>query len=64
MASVERETRKIISRLEREGWTRIHGGKHDKFEHPDKSGVLIVVPRHKEVSIGVAKDTADKAGWK
>lgn len=63
MASVERNSRKIISRLKREGWTQLHGGKHDKFEHPHRPGVLIVVPRHKQVSIGVAKDAAQKAGW-
>jgi predicted RNA binding protein YcfA (HicA-like mRNA interferase family) len=63
MPSPETNTRKIVSRLKREGWTLIHGGKHDKFEHPDKPGVLIVVPRHKEVSRGVAKDAAEKAGW-
>ena len=64
MPSLETKTRKIVSRLKREGWTLIHGGKHDdKFEHRDKPGVLIVVPRHKEVSRGVAKDAAEKAGW-
>jgi len=27
----ETDTRKIISRLEREGWVNIGGGSHDKF---------------------------------
>jgi predicted RNA binding protein YcfA (HicA-like mRNA interferase family) len=61
--AVERNTRKVISRLKREGWIAVHGGKHDKFGHPDRPGILIVIPRHKELSIGVAKDAAEKAGW-
>jgi predicted RNA binding protein YcfA (HicA-like mRNA interferase family) len=61
MASVETNTRKIIARLEREGWTREAGGKHDKYTHPTKRG-LIVVPRHKEQSRGVARSIAKLAG--
>ena len=30
----ETNTRKVIARLEREGWLKVHGGRHDKFEHP------------------------------
>jgi hypothetical protein len=30
----ETNTRKIIARLEREGWVISHGGRHDKFDHP------------------------------
>ena len=63
MASNETNTRKLIGRLQREGWTRVPGGKHDKFTHPDKPGTLIVVPRHREQSIGVARSIAKEAGW-
>lgn len=59
----ETNTRKVTSRLEREGWVRIHGGRHDKFEHPYHSGVTLIVPRHRELSTGVARDIAKKAGW-
>lgn len=62
MASVETNTRKIIARLEREGWVREEGGKHDKYSHPSKPG-LIVVPRHREQSRGVARSIAKSAGW-
>ena len=59
----ETNTRKIIARLEREGWQKVHGGSHDKFEHPARSGLTLIVPRHREVSPGVARDIARKAGW-
>ncbi len=59
----ETNTRKIVARLQREGWRKVHGGSHDKFEHLTKSGLLLIVPRHREVSPGVARDIAKKAGW-
>ena len=59
----ETNTRKIIVRLEREGWRNIGGGRHDKFEHPSRPELLLIVPRHREVSFGVARDIAKKAGW-
>jgi predicted RNA binding protein YcfA (HicA-like mRNA interferase family) len=63
MPSIETSTRKIVGRLQSEGWAREPGGKHDKYKHRDKPGVLIVVPRHKEQSIGVARSIAKSAGW-
>jgi predicted RNA binding protein YcfA (HicA-like mRNA interferase family) len=59
----ETQTRKIVARLEREGWVDVGGGKHDKFEHPARPGVLIIVPRHREQSPGVARSIARAAGW-
>jgi mRNA interferase HicA len=41
----------------------IGGGNHDKFTNPNREGVLIIVPRHRVVSPGVARDIAKKAGW-
>jgi predicted RNA binding protein YcfA (HicA-like mRNA interferase family) len=63
MAAPETNTRKIKRRLEREGWKNMGGGEHDLFEHPDKPG-RIIVPRHRSVSIGVARGIAKDAGWK
>jgi predicted RNA binding protein YcfA (HicA-like mRNA interferase family) len=62
--ALETNTRKIVRRLQREGWVNIGGGKHDNFERPEKPGVLIQVPRHREVSPGVARSIAKLAGWK
>jgi len=59
----ETNTRKIVARLQREGWRKAHGGSHDKFENPAQPGLTLIVPRHREVSPGVARDIAKKAGW-
>jgi predicted RNA binding protein YcfA (HicA-like mRNA interferase family) len=56
MPNLETNTRKIVRRLESEGWATRGGGAHDVFKHPSKSG-RIQVPRHREVSI------ARMAGW-
>ncbi len=61
MATLESNTRRIIRRLEREGWVKVGGSKHDVFKHPD--GRKIVVPRHRTQSIGVARGIAEKADW-
>jgi len=63
MRRLETNTRRIDARLERENWSRVAGGNHDKFTHPAREGVLIVAPRHRTVSPGVARDIAKKAGW-
>ena len=60
---METNTRKIVARLQSEGWVKVSGGKHDKFTHPARPGVLIVVPRHREQSPGVARSIAKSAGW-
>lgn len=62
MPTIETNTRKVIRILERDGWVCVGGTNHDKFEHPTKPG-LIVVPRHRELSPGVAKTIAKTAGW-
>ncbi|HET6234342.1 MAG TPA: type II toxin-antitoxin system HicA family toxin [Acetobacteraceae bacterium] len=62
MATVETNTRKIVARLTAEGWVDIDGSKHDKFEHANRSDMLIIVPRHKQLSPGVARSIAKLAG--
>jgi predicted RNA binding protein YcfA (HicA-like mRNA interferase family) len=64
MAAPETNTRKIKRRLERDGWINQGGAKHDLFEHPEKLGRFIIVPRHRTISIGVARGIAKDAGWK
>jgi predicted RNA binding protein YcfA (HicA-like mRNA interferase family) len=63
MPQLETNTRKIIARLEREGWVNVGGGKHDKFTNALRPGVAIIVPRHREQSLGVARSIAKAAGW-
>jgi len=62
MPIIETNTRKVLARLVREGWAKVRGGSHDKFVHPEKPG-LIIVPRHRELSPGVARSIARQAGW-
>jgi predicted RNA binding protein YcfA (HicA-like mRNA interferase family) len=63
VAQPETNTRKIIARLGREGWSNEGRGNHDKFTHPDRPGVLVIVPRHPKVTPGVARSIARVAGW-
>ena len=46
-----------------DGWTNIGGGSHDRFAHRDRPEMMIVVPRHREASPGVARSIAKAAGW-
>ncbi len=61
--AIETNTRRIVRRLERDGWVSRGGKKHEKFEHPDRPGQLVMVPRHTELSIGTARQIAKIAGW-
>lgn len=62
MPVCETNTRKVIARLQREGWINTGGGRHDVFKHCGKPG-RIVVPRHRALSPGVAREIAKIAGW-
>jgi hypothetical protein len=63
VATVETNTRKVVAGLRSEGWVEIGGNKHDKHEHVDRPDLLIIVPRHKQLSPGVARSIARLAGW-
>lgn len=62
MPAPETNRQKVVSRLKLEGWVEEHGGQHDKFKHPHRKG-RIVVPRHRTLSPGVARQIAKCAGW-
>ncbi len=62
-ASLETNRNKIVARLRREGWLARAGGRHDVYQHPAYPDRAIVVPRHRTVSIGVARSIAKAAGW-
>jgi predicted RNA binding protein YcfA (HicA-like mRNA interferase family) len=62
MPAPETNTRKIVARLEREGWVNQGGKRHDVFRHPEKAG-RIVVARHREQTPNVARQIAREAGW-
>ena len=60
---METNTRKIVSRLERDGWVNKGGSRHDLFIHPVKPGMMIPVPRHRELTPLTARSIAKAAGW-
>ncbi|MCC7346519.1 MAG: type II toxin-antitoxin system HicA family toxin [Variibacter sp.] len=62
-ASLETNRNKIVARLRREGWLARAGSRHDVYQHPGYPDRAIVVPRHRTVSIGVARSIAKAAGW-
>lgn len=57
---IETNTRKIVARLKKEGWLGVDGAKHNKLERDE---MVIIVPRHKTLSPGVARSIAKLAGW-
>jgi predicted RNA binding protein YcfA (HicA-like mRNA interferase family) len=62
MPAIETNRTRIVQRLEREGWTLArHGSEHDIYRHPAKG--VMVVPRHRTLSPGVARSIAKTAGW-
>ena len=63
MPIIETNARKIVRRLEAEGWRNVGGGSHDRFVHEGRPGDMIVVRRHREVSPGVGRSIAKAAGW-
>jgi len=60
---METKTTKIRKKLEKDSWfLERHGAAHDIYRHNTISGI-ITLPRHREVSLGVARSIAKKAGW-
>jgi hypothetical protein len=41
-----------------------HGRAHDIYEHPERPGHAIVVPRHRTLTLGVARSIANSADWR
>ena len=60
---MDTNTNRIKRKLERDGWYLVrHGGGHDIYRHPRVKGI-ITLPRHRELSPGVVRSIAKKAGW-
>jgi hypothetical protein len=57
----ETNTAKIKARVESEGWEMAGGAKHDKYRKAGHSAIM--VPRHRTVTLGVARSIAKAAGW-
>lgn len=57
--------RKDLDRaLKQAGWTIFSGGGHDMATNPQKPGVKIPLPRHKEINENTAKAILKAAGLK
>ena len=54
---------KIVTRLIADGWNSEGGAKHEKFANPRFPGIKIMVPRHKTLTAGVARNIAMAAKW-
>jgi predicted RNA binding protein YcfA (HicA-like mRNA interferase family) len=52
----------LKKRLRSDGWVSGGGTNHEKFKHPTNSRV-IVLPYHRNISIGVARDAHKAAGY-
>jgi predicted RNA binding protein YcfA (HicA-like mRNA interferase family) len=62
MPKPETNRRRVVDRLNAEGWVNEGGKEHDLYRRPS-SGSVIVVPRHRELSPGVARQIGKSAGW-
>jgi predicted RNA binding protein YcfA (HicA-like mRNA interferase family) len=59
---MERGSKKIVKRLEQEGWEFVRAaGSHHKFR---KDGKIVIVPHpKKDLPLGTARSIAKMAGW-
>jgi predicted RNA binding protein YcfA (HicA-like mRNA interferase family) len=63
-AGLERDSRRIIKRLEAEGWVLVKtSGSHHKFKHPDRKHHIVVAHPVKDMPTGTARAIAKAAGW-
>ena len=59
-----RDTRKIVARLEREGWLKRAGkGDHVNFFKPNNPNLITIDMGRKEVGKRALKEIGKKAGW-
>jgi predicted RNA binding protein YcfA (HicA-like mRNA interferase family) len=62
--TLERESRKIISRLLFEGWVETGvTGSHHHFKHPEKPGKVTVPHPTKDLPRGTANSIYKQASW-
>ena len=54
----------IDKALKKAGWVITPGGNHDLATHPEKPGIKIPLPRHREINEYTAKGILEDAGVK
>ncbi len=62
---MERDSRKLIRKLEAEGWVldRVKGD-HHQFHHPDRPGRVTVHHPNKNLKTGTVFSIYKQAGWR
>lgn len=61
---IERNSRKILARLHREGWLLVGvEGSHHKLRHPERGTTVIVPHPKKDLPTGTARAIAKHVGW-
>ena len=60
---MERNSRKLIALLERDGWLLVNTvGSHHQFKHPTKTGKVTVTHPRKDMPIGLVRAILKQAG--
>jgi predicted RNA binding protein YcfA (HicA-like mRNA interferase family) len=61
---LEKNSRKLIRMLERDGWTldRVSGD-HYTFKHPNRAAIITVTHPRKDLPIGLVRRIYKLAGW-
>ncbi len=60
----ERNSRKLIRLLEREGWYLVEvNGDHHQFKHPERTGRVTVPHPNKDIPVGTVRSVYRQAGW-
>jgi predicted RNA binding protein YcfA (HicA-like mRNA interferase family) len=63
-ARIERNSRKILARLKREGWFVVSiEGSHRKLAHPVHKHKIVLVHPKKDLPTGTARQIHKAAGW-
>ena len=62
---MERDSRRLIRLLERDGWIRAAvKGSHWQFKHPDRKGRVTVPHPNRDIKRGTVVSIYRQAGWK
>lgn len=56
--------RDLVKALQKAGWVITSGGNHDMAKNPQKPGVKIPIPRHREIPEMTAQGILKDAGLK
>ena len=60
----ERDSRKLIRLLERDGWVRVGvRGSHWQFKHPNRAGRITVTHPNRSIKHGTVASIYQHAGW-